>query len=300
MQRDLYEQVTDRIIAALEAGTAPWVKPWSADFDGVPINAGSNRTYRGINRVLLTMEAFARGYRRNSWLTYRQAKELGGQVRGGQRGSLVVFYRLREVPQAMADERSEDEPKPKVVPLLRAYTVFNVHQVEGLPERLTPPAPVQPAWGPQEAAERLLKASGARVLHGGATAFYSPLDDRIQLPPRDAFADAGSYYSTALHEAIHATGHPSRLDRQLGRRFGEAAYAAEELVAEMGGAFLCASCRIDGKLQHAEYIADWLKVLRGDKRAVFTASTKAQQAADFIEARVLAPAPDAAAVSEAA
>src|SRR3954470_12667340 len=114
--RDLYEDVTQRIVAALEAGTAPWIRPWSADFDGVPINAGSQRPYRGINRVLLTLEAHARGYRRNGWLTYRQASELGGQVRGGQRGSLVVFYRLREVPQAIQDERSEDEPKPKVTP----------------------------------------------------------------------------------------------------------------------------------------------------------------------------------------
>src|SRR4051812_41317935 len=178
MQRDLYEQVTDRIIAALEGGTPPWVQPWHTDgFDGVPINAGSQRPYRGINRVLLTLEAHARGYRHNGWLTYRQASELGGQVRGGQRGSLVVFYRLREVPQAMADERSEDEPKPKVIPLLRAYTVFNVHQVDGLPERFNAPAPCQPASEPQGAADQLLRGSGARIAHGGSMAYYSPLDD---------------------------------------------------------------------------------------------------------------------------
>ena len=288
MTHDLYQVVTDRIVAALEVGTAPWIKPWSSDFDGVPINAGSNRPYRGVNRLLLTMEAFARGYRRNAWLTYRQAKEFGGQVRGGQRGAQIVFYRLREVPQAEI-ERSEDEAKPKVIPLLRAYTVFNVAQVDGLPARLNPPAPSQPAWAPQEAAEGLLSSSGAQIEHGGSMAFYSPLDDHIQLPRREAFKDAGSYYATGLHELIHWTGHPSRLDRQLGRRFGEAAYAAEELLAEMGGAFLCASCRIDGHLQHAEYIGEWLKVLKQDKRAIFTASTKAQQAADYIESKVGTP-----------
>jgi antirestriction protein ArdC len=298
--RDLYEDITQRIVATLEAGVAPWLRPWSGDLDGVPVNAGSQRPYRGINRVLLTLEGYARGYRRNAWLTYRQAKEFGGQVRGGQRGVQVVFYRLREVPQALEDERSEDDPKPKVIPLLRAYTVFNVAQVDGLPERLNPPVLAQPAWEPQEAAERLLKGSGARIEHGGSMAFYSPLDDRIQLPEPGAFKDRGSYYATALHELTHWTGHPSRLDRQLGRRFGEAAYAAEELVAEMGSAFLCASCRIDGKLQHPEYIGDWLKVLKNDKRAIFTASTKAQQAADYIESRVGAPPEERAVAEEAA
>src|SRR5687768_15943456 len=127
---DLYETVTQRIVAALEAGTAPWAKPWATDFDGVPANAGSQRPYRGINRLLLSMEAQLAGYLCNAWLTYRQAKELGGQVRGGQRGTQVVFYRLRQAPQAQAEERSEDEAKPKVIPLLRAYTVFNVAQVD--------------------------------------------------------------------------------------------------------------------------------------------------------------------------
>ena len=289
MNHDLYQAVTDRIVAALEAGTPPWIRPWSGGFEGVPVNAGSNRPYRGINRVLLTLEAFARGYRSNAWLTYRQARELGGQVRGGQRGVQVVFYRLRDVPQARADERSEDEPKPRVIPLLRAYTVFNVSQVDGLPERFTPQTPSQPAWEPHNEAERLLKASGARIEHGGGMAFYSPLDDRIVIPAREAFKDAGAYYATQLHELVHWTGHPTRLDRQLGRRFGEAAYAAEELIAEMGGAFLCAACRVEGKLQHAEYIGEWVKVLKNDRRAIFTASTKAQQAADYIESKVGAP-----------
>ena len=289
MNRDLYAEVTARILAALEAGTAPWIRPWSGDFDGVPINAGSSRPYRGVNRVLLTLEAHIRNYRRSTWLTYRQAREFGGQVRGGERGVQVVFYRLREVPQALQDERSEDEAKPNVIPLLRAYTVFNVQQVDGLPERLNPPVASQPAWKPHDAAERLLKGSGARIEHGGACAFYSPLDDRIQLPEPSAFKDRGSYYATALHELVHWTGHPKRLDRNLGRRFGEAAYAAEELVAEMGGAFLATSCRLDGQLQHAEYIGEWVKVLRNDKRAIFTASTKAQQAADYIESKAGMP-----------
>lgn len=241
------------------------------------------------------MESQARGWTDSRFLTYRQARELGGQVRGGERGVQVVFYRLREVPQAVEDERSEDDPKPKVIPLLRAYTIFNVQQVNGLPERFTPVAPSQAAWEPHGAAERLLKGSGARLEHGGAMAFYSPLDDRIQLPDPGAFKDRGSYYATALHELTHWTGHPERLDRALGRRFGESAYAVEELVAEIGSAFLCASCGIDGELQHPEYIGEWIKVLRGDKRAIFTASTKAQQAADFIESKSITPPEEGAA-----
>lgn len=290
MNHDLYQAVTDRIVAALEAGVAPWIRPWSGGgFEGVPLNAGSSRPYRGVNRVLLTMEAHGKGYRSNRWLTYRQTSELGGRVRRGEHGVQIVFYRLKELPQAAEPERLEDDPRPKVIPLLRAYTVFNLAQVDGLPDRLTPPVPSQPAWEPQEAAERLLKGSGARIEHGGPMAFYSPLDDRIQLPDPGAFKDQGSYYATAIHELVHWTGHPDRLDRQLGRRFGEAAYACEELVAEMGSAFLCASCRIDGELQHPEYIAEWLKVLKNDKRAIFTASTKAQRAADFIESTVGTP-----------
>jgi antirestriction protein ArdC len=278
--RDLYQDVTNRIIAALEAGIPPWVKPWSGGIETVPANAGSKRPYRGVNALLLTLEATRRGYARNAWLTFRQAAELGGRVRGGEHGTTVVFYKLQE-RRTTPDTEGEEREERRVVPLLRAFKVFNVAQIEGLPEHLVQPPP-PPAWEPDTEAERLLASSGARVNYGGARAFYQPTEDFIQLPAPGAFGDRGGYYATALHELVHWTGHHSRCNRQLGKRFGEEAYAVEELIAEMGSAFLCAHCRLDGQLQHASYIGSWLKVLKNDKRAVFTAAGQAQRAADFV------------------
>jgi antirestriction protein ArdC len=296
MNRDLYQVVTDKIVAALEAGTPPWIRPWSGDLERVPVNGFSRRPYRGINCILLTLEAQLRGFGRNLWLTYRQASELGAQVRGGEHGTTVVFFKRHEVPVEPGDESSE----PRVVPLLRSFTVFNVAQIDRLPERLQQPAAEPSAWLPEHAPEELLAKSGARVEHGGFAAFYMAAEDRIQLPERELFADAGSYYATALHELTHWTAHPTRLDRQLGRRFGDAAYAMEELIAEIGSAFLCASCRLEGRLQHVAYVANWVKVLKDDKRAVFTAAAKAQQAADYVEG-LARPAPGTPAeVAEAA
>jgi antirestriction protein ArdC len=282
MHRDLYCEVTNRIIAALDAGVTPWIQPWSTGFEPTPINAASRRCYRGINTVLLTLEAQSRGFNRNAWLTYRQAAELGAHVRAGESGCVVVFYKLHELPHPTSVEKLEDEPAPKVIPLLRAYTVFNLEQVDALPKRLREREALA-TWHPEESAERLLKESQADIRHGGAMAYYDPRDDRIQLPNRENFDDSAGYYSTAMHELVHWTGHAKRLDRQLGRRFGNAAYAAEELVAEMGSAFLCASCYLEGRLRHASYIADWLELLKSDKRAIFAAAAKAQHAVDFIE-----------------
>lgn len=294
--RDLYAEVTSKIIAALEAGTPPWIRPWSGDLERIPVNGFSRRPYRGINCVLLTLEAQLRGFGRNQWLTYRQATELGAQVRGGECGTAVVFYKRHEL---LANE-AEDGAEPRIVPLLRSFTVFNVAQIDRLPERLRQPAAEPSGWVREHAPEKLLADSRARIEHGGFAAFYSPLDDRIQLPERELFAEAGSYYATALHELIHWSGHSKRLDRQLGRRFGEAAYAVEELVAEIGSAFLCAACRLEGQLQHASYIADWIKVLKTDKRAVFAAAAKAQQAADYIEGLITPTPRQPAALAEAA
>lgn len=277
--RDLYTEVTSKIVAALEAGTPPWIRPWTGELERFPVNGFSRRAYRGINCVLLTLEAQLRGFTRNAWITYRQAAELGAQVRGGERGTTVVFYKREEVP---ADE-GEDKPTTRVVPLLRSFTVFNVDQCDRLPARLQAPTEDATRWVREHAPEQLLVDSGAKIEHGGFAAYYSPEKDTIRLPERELFADAGAYYATALHELTHWSGHPSRLDRQLGRRFGEAAYAIEELVAEIGSAFVSAMCGLEGRLQHASYVAEWIKVLKADKRAVFTAAGKAQQAADFIE-----------------
>jgi antirestriction protein ArdC len=295
--RDLYEDVTQRIVAALEAGVVPWIRPWTTDFDPSPINAVSRRTYRGINSVLLTLEAQSRGFSRSAWLTWRQARELGAYVRAGETGCVVVFYKLHELPHMTTIERLEDEVRPKVIPLLRSFTVFNLAQISGLPPRLCE-RDAKVAWDPLEAAETLLRESGARIRHGGAVAFYSPPEDRIQLPERHAFPDAVSYYGTGLHELVHWTAHPARLNRILGRRFGDAAYAMEELIAEMGSAFLCAGCYLEARLRHASYIANWLEVLKNDKRAVFAAAAKAQQAVDYIES--VCGTPPIAATSNAA
>jgi antirestriction protein ArdC len=275
---DLYQNVTDRIVAAIEAGTPPWIKPWSVAGDLRPLNAATRRPYRGINSVLLGLEAQTQGYARSRWLTYRQAAELGAQVRKGERGTTVVFYKLREVPEAQSEQPGDEK---RVIPLLRSFTVFNVAQIEGLPAALTEP-PKPEAWTSSEAAEALLHASSATIRHGGVHAYYDRGLDAIHLPARSAFADGTSYYATALHELLHWTGHPARCNRDLKGRFGDAAYAMEELIAEMGSAFLCAHCAIDGRLQHAAYVRAWLPVLKGDKRAVFTAAAKAQAAADYL------------------
>jgi antirestriction protein ArdC len=280
MKSDLYQTVTDQIVAALEKGVAPWVKPWSGEADPIPVNAMGERAYRGVNVLLLNLRSLFAGYPRNRWLTYRQAASLGGQVRTGETGVQILYYQLRKVPARVEVFPGKDEPgiPDKVIPLLRAYTVFNIAQVDGLPQA---PIPVS-GWREDAEAQALLDASAAVIRHGGYSAYYLPPEDRIQLPPPSYFRSAGGYYSTALHELLHWTGHPSRCNRQLTNRFGTDAYAAEELIAEIGSAFLCAHCRIDGRLQHAAYIDHWLKVLRADKRAIFVASTRAQQAADYL------------------
>ncbi len=286
---DLYAGVTNRIIVALERGVAPWVRPWSQDADSLAMNAVTRRPYRGINALLLALEATSQGYMLNRWLTYRQASECGGQVRRGERGTTVVLWRLLKISTVADFYPAPEEPDlpEQVIPLLRAFTVFNVAQVDGIPESLRSLEPAR--WEPEARAEELLLMSTATIRHGGSRAFYRPVDDEIHLPPPRAFPDAGRYYATALHELTHWTSHPSRCNRQLGRRFGDSAYAAEELIAEMGAAFLCAHCRIDGELHHADYLASWLTVLRADKRAIFVAATRAQQAADYLLALLQPP-----------
>ena len=214
-QEDLYANVTGRIIDALERGAPPWVRPWSQDVDSVPMNAASRRPYRGINALLLTLEANSHGYALNRWLTYRQASELGGQVRRGERGTTVVLWKLRKLSATANAYPDEGEPDlhERVIPLLRAFTVFNLAQVDGVPATLQ--AVERHDWNPDASAENLLQMSGATIRHGGSRAFYRPSDDEIHLPPPRAFADAGRYYATALHELCHWSSHPSRCNRQL-------------------------------------------------------------------------------------
>lgn len=278
---DLYQTVTDKIITALEAGTPPWVCPWSrAQGSLTPANLSTGRQYRGINTLLLNVEAMTQGYALNRWLTFQQALKLGGCVRRGETGTHIVFFKMLECDGA--PRAANDAPARKVIPLLRSFTVFNAAQVDGLPAALAA-IPAPPAhWSPIEAAEKLLAQSGANIRHGGDRAFYRPGDDLIQLPPQAQFPQASSYYATALHELTHWSGAPGRCNRQLSGRQHIEAYAFEELVAEMGAAFLSSHCGLPGELQHASYIASWLTALRSDKRLIFTASSMAQKAADFL------------------
>lgn len=266
---DIYQQITDKIIIALEAGTAPWVKPWAAL--GAPRNAITKREYSGINTVLLAMTEFSS----NQWLTYNQAKDAGGQVRKGEKGTTVVFFK----PLNIKDKANEENDK--IIPLLKTFTVFNTQQIDGLSERFTQAiTPQISEFEDNQAAELML--SQAEIIYGSNRACFIPSRDEIHLPNKTEFKSIPDFYATALHELTHWTGHTSRLARDFNGRFGDASYAFEELVAELGAAFLCAHSGVDGQLQHGSYIASWLKVLKNDKKAIFTAAAAARRAAEFL------------------
>ena len=264
---DIYQQVTDRIIASLEQGTAPWLKPWAEGKCGTagPFNAVTGRPYNGINWLVLGS---------GGWLTFKQAKELGGSVRKGEKGTQIVFWSF---PKIKDSETGEE----KVVPFAKGYTVFAVEQCDGLDTaKLKAP---QPIVAGETNINVIAALAGAQVRHGGSKAFYSPSTDHVQMPSLEAFESADAYAGTLAHELVHWTGHQSRCDRQFGKRFGDDAYAFEELVAEIGSAFVCAQTGIPLEgLQHDRYVASWLKVLKGDKRAIFTASSQAKKAAEFL------------------
>ena len=296
--KDLYQSVTDQIVAALEAGTPPWVCPWSRNpADSLPANLATARPYRGINTILLNMQTLSHGYARNRWLTFQQARALGAHVRSGETGTGIVFFKMLERDADSGRPAANDEPARRVIPLLRSFTVFNADQVDNLPEGLAAVPEPDATWSPIEAAEALLARSEAVIRHGGDRAFYRPGDDVIQLPLRSVFPEASRYYNVALHELTHSTGHPSRCNRQLQGRQHIEAYAFEELVAELGSAFLSASCGLPSELQHATYIETWLHALKNDKRLIFTAASQAQKAADYLlPPQATAPNPQASAI----
>lgn len=281
--KDTYQKITDQIIEQLEAGVRPWVQEWRTDTPGIsatPLRA-SGDAYRGINTLMLWLARRMNGYGANTWLTFKQAVDLGGMVRKGETGHLVVKYGTFSPKGADAGV----DPDRKV-PFLKGYVVFNVDQIGGLPEHFYPsfdPAPHRHIE-PLATVERFVEATGARVTFAGSAACYRPVTDDILMPDRRRFTSQTGLYSTWLHEVVHWSGAPHRLDRDLKNRFGSQAYAAEELVAEMASAFLCADLRVphDPQGNTAAYIDDWLAVLRSDKRAIFTAAAKAQQAADYL------------------
>ena len=286
MKRDIYEQVSARIAAELEQGTVPWVKPWSTTAgNNVPCNAVTNRPYSGCNVVLLWMAANA-GYRTPRYLTFKQALELGGNVRKGEHGTKVYFVKQLVV----TDTKKPDGDNERVVPMMREYTVFNVDQCDGLPDRVFTAGRIKIRNADERDAtiDEFLAASGATIREGYGEAYYRPGEDYVSMPAFVAFKSAAHFYGVAFHELGHWTGHKSRLDRDMRGRFGEKAYAAEELVAELCAAFLCAEFDLDGDLRHASYIQSWIRLLKDDNRAFFTACSKAQASADYLRRLALA------------
>jgi len=282
---DVYSRVTNKIIADLERGNLTWLQPWQAGHKAGPVSRplrAGGIPYRGVNVLMLWAAAMEKGYSCPLWLTYKQASELGGQVRKGEKGSLVVY--ANRITKTATDDKGADVEIE--IPFMKGYTVFNAEQIDGLPAHFT--ATVQPlnnAIERLDAVERFFANTGATIRHGGNRAFYSPSLDFVQMPELASFRDAESYYGTLSHEACHWTRAESRLNRDFGRkRFGDAGCAMEELVAEIGAAFLCADLGITPETRddHAAYIQSWLKVLKDDKRAIFTAASHAQKAADYL------------------
>lgn len=289
-KRDVYARVTDQIVTAIETGVGNWRMPWhtSGKFAFSPINAVSKKPYRGINTVCLWSAAQAKGYERGEWATYQQWLEKGAQVRKGEKATTVVFWKFANNAAEMED--GDESPKSGSRLLFtRGYSVFNAAQVDGYTPKAEPDMPMAERI---ERAEAFFQAIGANVRHGGNRAYYAPDSDYIQMPPFGAFIENVAYYSTLAHEHTHWTAQTSRCDRQLGKRFGDNAYAAEELIAELGAAFVSAHLGLSSEPRddHAQYINSWLKVLKADKRAIFTAASKAQQAADFMIQRATASA----------
>jgi antirestriction protein ArdC len=293
---DCYTEITNAIIADLEQGVRPWQKPWSSG-DGTacgPLRS-TGEPYRGINTLWLWRQADRAGYTSPYWFTYQQARELGAQVRRGEKSSLVVYANL----YAKTEDDDAREPEEKRIPFLKAYSVFNADQIENVPERFLPRA--TPAAG--DARENNPRAveffanTGAAIREDEERAFYAILEDTIYMPPFRKFEQADRYYSTLAHELTHWTGHPKRTPRKFPKAaFSPATYAREELVAELGAAFLCADLGLNltPRPDHADYIGNWLQVLRNDKRAIFQAAAYAQKAADFLHALQPASAKQAA------
>lgn len=286
VRTNLYDDVTARIVAELEAGRFPWVQPWGRPdgggaATGIPRNALTGRCYSGVNVLILWGAVIEHGFASQGWLTFKQALEAGGSVRKGERGTTVV-YTDRFVPEAEKVRAVETGADAKAIPFLKRFTLFNVAQCDGLRPDLAPdPVPL----AEREivpVAEEVIAASGIEFRVGGNQAFYVPAHDYVQVPPQPAFFAQINYYRTALHELTHATGHASRLDRKLVTGFGTRDYAREELIAELGSAFLCAALGIAPTVRHADYLGSWLDVLREDNRAIFRAASAASKAADWL------------------
>lgn len=293
---DVYQRITDQIIAAIEAGAGKWEMPWHSGDDGAgmvrPVNATTGKPYRGVNVLALWIAAQDKGYATSEWATYKQWQEKGAQVRKGEKSQFVVFWKINDQEGETQDggnsgnggEQTDNEPSGRRV-FARGYAVFNAAQVDGYTPAQPETPPATPSSTPRNPeAETFFTATGADIRHGGNRAFYKPGTDHIQMPPFEAFPEATDYYSVLGHETVHWTSAEKRLDRDLSGRFGNEAYAAEELIAELGAAFLCADLGLANtpRPDHAAYVASWLKVLKNDSHAIFTAASRAQAATDYL------------------
>ena len=279
MARNIQKEVTDRILSQLRAGVVPWKQPWTGSGFGVmPRNAVTQRGYSGVNVILLWATAQERGYSRPHWLTFKQAIEAGGTVRKGEKGTTVIFVSTIE---------KEEDGKMRRIPFLKAFTVFNMAQCDGLPEAIEPPVKVTNPDTRDATADEFMAATGAVINHGESRAYFRPSTDSIMLPAFETFASAGTYYATAFHELGHWTGAETRLNRQFGKRFGDQAYSAEELVAELTSAFTCAEFGFDNLGADAAYIDHWIKFLTDHENAIVTAASHASKALEYMRSLAL-------------
>ena len=276
MQNSIYQEVTDQIISEIEKGAMPWVKPWKSD-SSVEKNIVSKREYNGINRLILGMMTHFKGYQSPFYGSFKQWQDLGGTVKKGEKGIKIVFYK----PVVKTEQNANTgESESFAYSCLKTYFVFNADQVEGI--EFEKPTVSPRVYDPQPALDDRILKTGANIKHGGGSAFFSPTGDFIGMPNRDTFNDDSSYYATILHELTHWSGAKHRLDRDLSGKFGNSKYAFEELVAELGAAFLCQDYQIQGELRHAGYIQNWLTCLKENNQAIFKAAALAQKAADYI------------------
>ncbi len=287
---NLYDEITTKIIAELEAGRVPWVQPWGTSAAraplGLPKNVTTSRTYSGINVLILWGAVIEHGFPSQGWLTFRQALSLGGYVRKGEHGTTVV-YADRFTPEDEKRRARETGEEAHAIPFLKRYTVFNVAQCDGLPDDIATVAPPPPPGLIEPKVEALIKATGIDFRIGGNRAFYVPSQDYVMVPPPQAYFEPINWHRTALHELGHASGHHSRLNRDLSGSFGSKRYAFEELIAEQISAFSCAALGIVPTVRHADYIGSWLEVMREDSRAIVRAASQASKAADWLLSFVL-------------
>ena len=281
----LYDEITGKIIAELEAGRVPWVQPWGSASTKAPLamprNGATGRHYSGINVLILWGAVIQYGFFGPSWLTFRQALALGGNVRKGERGTTVV-YADRFTPEDEKRRAREAGEEAAAIPFLKRFTVFNTAQCDGLPDDITMIVPPPPPGLIEPKVEALIRATGIDFRIGGNRAFYAPALDYVQVPPPQAYFESINWHRTALHELGHASGAAHRLSRDLSGAFGTKKYAFEELVAEINAAFCCASLGIVPTVRHADYIGSWLEVLREDNRAIVRAASQASKAADWL------------------